>query len=81
MTKAEAQHIILDSVVELVRATDNPLLWEALYTLCPHLEYIHGGSMGLVCSVCGAMPPDADVPDDTIAAIDQHAALKAGAIA
>ena len=80
MTKAEAQHIILESIVELVRDTDNSLLWEALSTLCPHLEYIHGGSMGLVCSVCGAMPPDADIPDDALA-IEQHAAMMAGAIA
>ena len=58
MTKERAQQILFEAMVEHVHVTDDPLLREALETLCPHTRYVYGGSMGAVCEVCGLMPPE-----------------------
>ena len=50
-------------------------MWEAVSILCPHPSYVHGGSMGDVCSVCGLMPPDADVQPADSADLDLAAEL------
>ncbi len=63
MTKDQAQQILFDAMVDHVHVTDDPELREALETLCPHTQYVHGGSMGDVCAVCGLMPPEPPARD------------------
>lgn len=72
---ATALRTIIDSESRDPSAMETEVLWTTVGLLCPHPSYIHGGSMGDVCSVCGLMPPDADVQPADSADLDLAAEL------
>ena len=72
---ATALRTIIDSESRDPSAMETEVLWTTVGLLCPHPSYVHGGSMGEVCSVCGLMPPDADVLPADSADLDLAADL------
>ena len=72
---ATALRAIIDSESRDPSAMETEVLWTTVGLLCPHPSYVHGGSMGEVCSVCGLMPPDADVLPANSADLDLAADL------
>jgi len=72
---ATALRTIIDSESRDPSAMETEVLWTTVGLLCPHPSYIHGGSMGDVCSVCGLMPPDADTQPADSADLDLAADL------
>ena len=72
---ASGLRVALLSSDDRLTGREDTMVWEVIALLCTHPSYVHGGSMGEVCSVCGLMPPDADVLPANSADLDLAADL------